>query len=129
MLQKLLELAGLVDSPEEKQAENYRNIIRAEARIGGRLFGAVPTGGRREFFCLDEHTWVWHEEWIDATGQNRSKTTRYDVRPNSILKSQNGQYQPLTQKEALRFRDAVLAYRTLVNNELYTPVLQAQSRA
>lgn len=106
---------------EERRAELYRNLIRHEARIGGQLFGPVPAGARREFFCLDEHTWVWHEEWLDnKSGERKTKTTRYDVRPDSILKSQNGQYQHLTPDEGRRLLQAAETYRNRVKAELYT---------
>ena len=104
----------------EREAELYRNLIRHEAKIGGQLFGPVPAGGRREFFCLDEHTWVWHEEWLDKSGQRQIRTTRYDVRPSGILKSQNGQYQRLNRDEAMRLRDAVQIYQHRVRSELYS---------
>lgn len=103
-----------------KDAEQYRNLIRREAKIGGQLFGPVPKGGRREFFCLDEHTWIWHEEWVDQNGQSQTKTTRYDVRPNGILKAQDGQhYQHVTPDEARHLREAVHLYRDRVRTELY----------
>lgn len=104
----------------ERRAELYRKLLRHEARIGGQLFGPVPPGGRREFFCLDERTWVWHEEWIDKNGQRRIKTTRYDVRPDVILKSQNGQFQKITREEADRLVDASKIYRDRVKAELYS---------
>jgi hypothetical protein len=104
----------------ERRAELYRNLIRHEARIGGQLFGPVASGGRREFFCLDEHTWVWHEEWVDQNGQHQSKTTRYDVRPSGILKSQNGQYQNLSPDEGRNLYEAIVAYEQRVMSELYS---------
>lgn len=67
-----------------------QSIKRYEARVGGTLFGPVPKGHRREFFCLDRHTWVWYEEWKDEAGKARSMTTRYDVRPNGVVKIQDG---------------------------------------
>ena len=103
-----------------RQAELYRNLIRHEARIGGELFGPVVPGGRREFFCLDERTWVWHEEWVDQAGQRRSKTTRYDVRPDKILKSQDGLYQAVTKDEADRLIDAAKMYQQRIRAELYS---------
>lgn len=106
----------------ERSAELYRNLIRREAKIGGQVFGPVTAGERREFFCLDEHTWVWHEEWIDQNGQRQSKTTRYDVRPNGILKSQNGQYSQITTDEAKRLHAAAKAYQERVRTELYAYV-------
>ncbi len=103
----------------QRKAELYRNLIRHEARIGGQLFGPVAPGGRREFFCLDEHTWVWHEETADKNGQRKSVTTRYDVRPSGVVKSQNGHYQSLTPDEARHLRDAIQTYQKRVKAELY----------
>lgn len=105
-----------------RQVDLYRNLIRREAKIGGQLFGPMPKGCRREFFCLDEHTWVWHEEWTDQKGQHRTKTTRYDVRPDGILKTQNGQYQQLTASEAQHLSSAVQLYEQKVCNELYAGI-------
>lgn len=68
-----------------------RDLIRMESKIGSQLFGPVPKGHRREFFCLDEHTWIWYEEWSDAKGKRQSITTRYEVHPNNILKVQDNQ--------------------------------------
>jgi len=106
----------------ERRATLHRNLIRHEAKIGGQLFGPVPQGHRREFFCLDEHSWVWHEEWLDASGVTQSLTTRYDVRPDGIFKVQNGQYQPVSKAETKRLVEAARIYRQRVNNELYSAV-------
>lgn len=106
---------------EERQAELQRNLIRHEAKVGGQIFGPVPEGVKREFFCLDRHTWVWHEEWTDAYGKRQVRTTRYDVRPSGVLKAQDGQhYQHLTTEEALNFREAVKQYRQRVKQEIYS---------
>lgn len=119
MIKRLLR-SVVGNNQEERDAELYRNFIRHEARIGGTLFGPVPKGGRREFFCLDERTWVWHEEWIDANGHYKTKTTRYDVRPNGILKAQDGQlYQHVGVEEARHLYDAAKLYNKKINTELY----------
>ena len=108
---------------EARRAELYRNLIRREAKIGGTVFGEVPKGNRREFFCLDEHTWIWHEEWKDDNGQYQVKTTRYDVRPSGILKAQDGQpYQKVSRDEAVRLYQASQIYLRRIQNELYTSV-------
>lgn len=105
-------------SQEEKWDEAYRHIIRQEAKIGGKVFGPIPAGVRREFFCLDEHTWVWHEEWNDQSGAHHIRTTRYDVRPHGIFKAQNGQpYQPLSEPEVRTLYAAAKRYRELVQAE------------
>lgn len=119
MLKKLLN--NLIAQKEaDRRAELYRNLLRHEAHIGGQLFGNVPAGGRREFFCLDEHTWVWHEEWTDQSGQRQTKTTRYDVRPSGILKSQNGHYQQIGREEAERLQEAAHLYQNRVRAEIYS---------
>lgn len=105
---------------QDREAELYRALIRREAKIGGELFGPIPQGVRREFFCLDEYTWVWHEEWIDQSGARKIRTTRYDVRPNGILKAQDGQnYQKVSDTEALNLRNAIINYNKRVRAELY----------
>ncbi len=105
---------------EEQRAKLFRNLMRHEARIGGTLFGDVPQNRRREFFCLDEHTWVWHEEWLDTNGKQQIMMTRYDVRPDGILKSQNGShYQRVSKQEAERLVSAADLYAQRVRQEVY----------
>lgn len=114
-------LFGL-QSQQERDSKLYNDLIRHEAEIGGTIFGKVSKGSRREFFCLDEYTWVWHEEWKDKDDKRRVRTTRYIVRPQSIVKIQDGkQYQQISKDEAARFYDAVLAYERKVMREIYQP--------
>jgi hypothetical protein len=95
----------------QRQIDFNKALIHHEAKIGGTLFGEIPRGTRREFFCLDEHTWVWHEEWTDNAGKRQIMTTRYDIRPDGVLKSQGGQsYRKLKGVEASNFRKAVENY-------------------
>lgn len=98
-----------------------RDLIRMESEIGRDLFGAIPEGHRREFFCLDENTWVWHEEWMDEeTGKLRVLTTRYEVHPNGILKVQDGQpYKFVDGAELDHLTLATGIYYERVTRELY----------
>lgn len=106
----------LPKNAEHQRAEVHRSILREAAKIGGQVFGPIPAGVRREFFCLDVHTWVWHEEWSDGSGIHHVRTTRYDVRPQGVYKAQDGQpYQPVTKEEALRLYGAVDAYTQAVD--------------
>jgi hypothetical protein len=85
-------------------------LIRGEAKIGGQLFGPVPKGHRREFFCLDEHTWIWHEEWSEQ-GHQQIVTTRYVIRPSGVIKTQDGQtYKMLSTTEARNLQKAAHLY-------------------
>ena len=102
------------------QAEIYRAMLRREAEMGGKLFGPIPEGHRREFFCLDSRTWVWHEEWRDEHGKHHAKTTRYDVRPTGILKAQDGlTYQQISQTEAENLQQAISLYKSQIIDTLY----------
>lgn len=106
-------------SAEQRRANAKKAVLHHLARIGGRVFGPIPHGVRREFFCLDRHTWVWHEEWTDQQGHRRAATTRYDVRPSGILKSQGvSSYQRLTHEEERNFRQAVEVYYRQISHEL-----------
>lgn len=108
----------------QRRAEFHKALIHHEAKIGGKLFGTIPAGTRREFFCLDEHTWVWHEEWTDEKGRQRIMMTRYDVRPDGVLKSQGDRsYQRLSDQEAQNFREAIELYGRRVLGE-YDRMLQ-----
>lgn len=107
-------------SEQDRQATLYRNLIKHEAKIGGQLFGEVPEGRRREFFCLDENTWVWHEEW-QVNGQTNTMTTRYEIRSNGIYKVQHGHYKPVSDAEARKLIAAAKTYYQRVMNEVYTP--------
>ena len=103
---------------ERRRAEAYKALIHYEAKIGGELFGPIPKGVRREFFLLDRRTWVWHEEWSDKAGHH-AVTTRYDVRPNGVFKSQGtGSYRALSLEEARNFYNAVMLYYQRVSPEL-----------
>lgn len=109
-LKKLLKNAA-DQKEQERRAEAYNNLIRREAKIGGKIFGPLEKGRHREFFCLDEHTLVWHEEWKDSLGEKHTLTTHYSVRPDGVLKSQNhGQYQMVSPKEAYRLFKATQIY-------------------
>lgn len=113
-------------SDEDRQAVIERSLLRREAEIGGELFGPVPEGRRREFFCLDKHTWIWYEEWVDKNGQRQNLTTRYDVRPNGVLKLQGGKvYQRLSLQEARNLYQTVELYRQRVSDYYRTKLQSA----
>lgn len=98
---------------------NRRQLIRMESKIGAQLFGTVPTGHRREFFCLDRHTWIWYEEWAE-NGKRRELTTRYEVSANGVLKVQDGQpYQVVEGEELRNLELAMRLYRDRTFREIY----------
>jgi hypothetical protein len=113
--------SSVKDHDDERHARQYREKLRQAAKMGGQLFGPVPEGVRREFFCLNKDTWVWHEEWLDAKGERHVVTTRYDIRPNGVLKAQDGQpYRFIEKEEARRLYKAARMYNYLVHTQIAT---------
>ena len=109
---------------KQRLADIERSLLRYEAQVGSHLFGKIPKGHRRQFFCLDEHTWIWHEEWKDVKGKRQDVTTRYELRPSGVLKIQDGKtYQRISQNEAQHLFQATEIYRQKVNRE-YDRILQ-----
>lgn len=106
-----------------KRAVTTRDLLRREAQIGGQLFGPVPNGRTRQFFCLDEHSWIWHETWLDESGRQQSLTTRYELRPNGILKAQGSQpYHFVEPEEEKNLIKAIHIYYDQVVKDLYGSV-------
>ena len=124
MLKKVLRHIQTQASTRQAIAQEqtlYQKLLRHEAKIGGTLFGQIPNNHRRDFFCLDEHTWVWHEESVDHNGERVVTTTKYNVQPNTILKSQNNShYKPVSFKELENLYHATQAYRKRVHEEIYS---------
>ncbi len=98
-----------------------RQLIKLESEIGRTLFGEIPGGHTREFFCLDAETWVWYEEWRDETGQPKNHTIRYEVHPNGILKVLDGgaSYSFISGQELENLSVATQTYKERVLRELY----------
>ncbi len=97
-----------------------RDCIERESAIGRDLFGPIPAGHTREFFCLDEKTWVWHEEWRDENNTPQMSTTRYEVQSGRILKVQPGRvYKYLEGEELENLALAVHLYYERAMREVY----------
>lgn len=105
--------------PFKKRTE--RELLQMESKIGSQLFGPLASGRRREFFCLDEKTWIWHEEGVDAkTGKNEPTTIRYEVQDKGILKVLPGaRYTYLEGSELDNLVMATQLYYERVAREIY----------
>lgn len=113
----------LSSNDDRRKAQKYNEVLRYEARMGGELFGPVPAGHRREFFCLDRYTWVWHEEWTDQSGKPQAVTTRYNIRPDQVLKTQNDQpARPVSKDELKNLYRAIKLYGERMPQELHRVV-------
>lgn len=96
-----------------------RELITLESKIGATIFGAVPKGRRREFFCLDEATWIWHESWKEK-GVYHETTIRYEIHDNGVLKVLSGaRYEFISGEELTRFVTAVQMYYERVTRHVY----------
>lgn len=110
-----------------KQAIRQQNLLRREAQVGAAVFGPVPAGHHREFFCLDRYTWVWSEEWFDEkTSMMQHMTVRYEFQQNAILKIVNNVPKGYVEgKELQNLHTAIKAYGKKVAQEVYGQALLA----
>lgn len=97
-----------------------RELLTLESEIGGQLFGPIPSGHLREFFCLDDNTWIWYEEWRDDKKKRQSTTVRYEISPQGVLKVQEGgRYAYLEGDELRNFGLSVRLYYEQVARKVY----------
>ena len=97
-----------------------RELISLESEIGGKLFGKVPRGHRREFFNLDPKTWIWYEEYKDDNGKKTSSTVRYEIHEKGIFKVQEGaRYSYIEGQELEHFVLATKLYYEEVARNIY----------
>ncbi|PID32840.1 hypothetical protein CR956_00405 [Candidatus Saccharibacteria bacterium] len=103
------------------KALTERELLTLESEIGSRLFGELPKGRRRDFFCLDANTWFWHEEWIGPKRKLNSFTVRYEIQDQGILKVQEGaRYNYLEGEELNNLLVSIQMYYERVMRELYS---------
>lgn len=96
------------------------DLINAESRLGGAIFGPIPQGHRREFFHDRHNIWIWYEGWKDEKGDLRQFTVRYDVRVSGIYKKvASGKYLRLEGAELDNFVKATKAYLYMIKRYLY----------
>ena len=121
-------LLKLGKKSQEPRKLTERELIQLESKIGVTVFGQLPAHvKRREFFNLDETTWIWHEEVVTKDGKTEELTTRYEVQPKGILKVQpNYHYSYLEGAELQNFVLAVKEYHDRVMQRLYHREPQAQ---
>jgi hypothetical protein len=98
-----------------------RELLTLESEVGAKLFGPIPKGHRREFFCLDERTWIWHEEWLDEKHKLVISTVRYEINEHGVLKVQEGaRYTYIDGEELQNFGIAIRMYYEQVAREVYS---------
>ncbi len=109
----------LSKNPEQRRKEILNELIRQESSISRDIFGPIPKGGVREFFCLDEHNWVWHEEWQTTEGR-KTRVTRYIISNKNIVKTiNNGHPQSVSLKEAHNLEKAAKIYLHRAKKHIY----------
>jgi hypothetical protein len=97
-----------------------RELLQRESEIGRELFGPIPNGHRREFFCLDATTCIWYESYKDVEGKDVSMTTRYEIQGERILKAQEGaRYSYLEGQELENILLAIDMYYERVMSTVY----------
>lgn len=97
-----------------------RELLQLESEIGRQLFGEIPKGHSREFFHLDDKTWIWHEDFIDTNGKKQTATTKYEITEAGVLKVQEGaRYSYLEGQELDNLLVAIQLYYEKVMRNVY----------
>ncbi|MCL2001836.1 hypothetical protein FWG76_00315 [Candidatus Saccharibacteria bacterium] len=101
-------------------AKQRERLVNLESAVGAKIFGALPEGRRREFFCHTPTEWFWHEEWTDEYGLAKRQTVRYIVSGGQVIKKQVGQPNTvLAGPELKNFTRATRKYLREVKREIY----------
>lgn len=105
----------------QKKLTKLRQLMRRESQIGATLFGPVPAGHQRDFFCLDERTWVWAERWFDAHERvEKSMQVQYEFQSRGVLKRVDGVAVGFVKgSELARLLEAIYTYHHRVKQEIY----------
>jgi hypothetical protein len=117
MVQVLKDIAALTKKSQLSKMTR-EELITLESRIGKQLFGPIPYGHSREFYCLDVHTWIWQEEWRDGDDTGK-QMVRYEIRPDGIIKNVNGIYKRVEGAELENLRAAMRVYYEEVMRGIY----------
>ncbi len=108
-----------------KKLRSERELIQMESKIGSELFGPIPNGHQREFFCLDEKTYIWYEAYKDADGKQIESTTRYELQGDKVLKAQAGaRYSYIEGEELKNLSLAIEMYHARVMRDVYHKDIQ-----
>lgn len=108
----------------QQKGKNYRitrrDLLDLESQLGASIFGAPSNGETRRFFNLDDNTWMWYEEKIDASGKKSETSVRYEITPDKVIKIEPGPYyKAIEGKELENFHRAVHAYHRIVLSRIY----------
>jgi hypothetical protein len=97
-----------------------RELLQLESEIGRELFGPIPAGHTREFFNLDDNTWIWHEDFMGPDGKKQTSTIKYEIQEKGILKVQEGaRYNYLEGEELENLLLAIQMYYEQVMRKVY----------
>ncbi len=99
--------------------DRHRSLIERESRVGSSIFGSVPFGSKREFFCLDEKTWVWREKHNTKDGKVKVINTRYVIYQDRIDKIQNSEPSEISLDEIENLLHAMQVYTDRVAKKVY----------
>ena len=113
--------APVINIKAKPRVITERELIQKESLIGAKIFGENPYGLRREFFNLDQSTWIFYDEkYIPGTKKVTGTTIRYEIHKNGVLKVQEGpRYDFIEGQELDNFIKAVDVYYKNINEHIY----------
>lgn len=116
------ELIHLLRNPVKKstsQTMTECQRLSLESKIGGQLFGPIPEGFSREFFCLDDHTWIWQEASYDDLGDKVINKIRYQITVAGVIKTSGQESYFIEGEELANFIRATSLYYQEVSRQVY----------
>lgn len=97
-----------------------RELLTLESEIGSRLFGPIPDGHRREFFCPMITLGSGMKNGSDSKKKLERSTVRYEISDQGVLKVQEGaSATAISQEEPENFYVAVRMYYEQVARHVY----------
>lgn len=116
------ELVHLLRNPVKKstsQTMTECQRLSLESKVGGQLFGPIPEGFSREFFCLDDHTWIWQEVSYDDFGDKVISKMRYQITVAGVIKTSGQDSYFIEGEELANFIRATSLYYQEVSRQVY----------
>ncbi len=104
------------DNPETQQ-----QLLQKEGALGGKIFGELRPDQSRTFFCLNETTWIWSDNWFDRNERRATnQTVHYQVQKLGVTKITQGISSAFIEGDEFKnFFNAVTIYHRLVRRQVY----------
>ncbi len=122
----LMRVLRVLVSTIPTQKLTHADLVERESRVGGRSLGEAPIGMERQFCFVDDNDWIFIST-VSIDGKLQKAVTRYEVRAEGVLKSNDGKgHSLLTGEELQNFVNACKRYQSAVLSDIYGQTTKSQ---